>query len=54
MCLCVCVYVLQKIQIIQTDIMYDSGYALNYAIDTGQIEGAFVQGLGMYFTEVSW
>jgi len=39
------------LQVLRTDIMYDSGYSLNYAIDNGQIEGSFVQGLGFYFTE---
>ncbi|KAI9116831.1 hypothetical protein K1719_012197 [Acacia pycnantha] len=37
--------------IIQTDIMYDCGKSLNPAVDLGQIEGAFVQGLGFFMLE---
>jgi len=40
-----------QVQVLRTDIVYDGGYSLNYAIDTGQIEGAFIQGLGFFFTE---
>ncbi|CAG8450196.1 3393_t:CDS:10 [Diversispora eburnea] len=32
--------------IIRTDLVMDIGRSLNYAIDVGQIEGAFVQGVG--------
>ncbi|XP_057820300.2 indole-3-acetaldehyde oxidase isoform X2 [Cryptomeria japonica] len=37
--------------IIQTDIIYDCGRSLNPAVDLGQIEGAFVQGVGFFMTE---
>jgi len=31
-------YLALQIQIVQTDIVYDSGYSLNYALDCGQVE----------------
>ncbi|KAJ4890583.1 Indole-3-acetaldehyde oxidase [Raphanus sativus] len=37
--------------VLQTDILYDSGKSLNPAVDLGQIEGAFVQGLGFFMLE---
>ncbi|XP_053140097.1 aldehyde oxidase isoform X2 [Hemicordylus capensis] len=36
---------------IRTDIVMDIGRSINPAVDIGQIEGAFVQGLGLYTTE---
>ncbi|KAL2316963.1 hypothetical protein Fmac_030839 [Flemingia macrophylla] len=36
---------------LQTDILYDCGQSLNPAVDLGQIEGAFVQGLGFFMLE---
>lgn len=40
-----------EVTILKTDIVYDCGQSLNPAIDIGQIEGAFVQGVGYFFTE---
>jgi xanthine dehydrogenase/oxidase len=37
--------------VLQTDIVMDVGKSLNPAIDIGQIEGAFVQGYGLYVLE---
>jgi xanthine dehydrogenase/oxidase len=37
--------------IIKSDILMDLGQSLNPTIDIGQIEGAFVQGLGLFTTE---
>ncbi|GAB2262214.1 hypothetical protein Droror1_Dr00003211 [Drosera rotundifolia] len=37
--------------ILQSDIVYDCGQSLNPAVDLGQIEGAFVQGIGFFMTE---
>jgi len=38
-------------QVIRTDIVMDVGSSLNPAIDIGQIEGAFMQGYGLYMIE---
>lgn len=38
-------------QILRTDIVMDLGESLNPAIDIGQIEGAFMQGYGLYTLE---
>ncbi|KAI4308343.1 hypothetical protein L6164_031426 [Bauhinia variegata] len=37
--------------VLQVDIIYDCGQSLNPAVDLGQIEGAFVQGLGFFMQE---
>ncbi|XP_008449878.2 indole-3-acetaldehyde oxidase-like isoform X1 [Cucumis melo] len=37
--------------ILRSDIIYDCGQSLNPAVDLGQIEGAFVQGIGFYMSE---
>ncbi|KHG09390.1 Aldehyde oxidase 4 -like protein [Gossypium arboreum] len=37
--------------ILQTDIIYDCGQSLNPAVDLGQTEGAFVQGIGFFMLE---
>jgi len=37
--------------VLQTDILFDCGISLNPAVDIGQVEGAFMQGLGYYMTE---
>jgi xanthine dehydrogenase large subunit len=41
-------------QLDRTDILHDVGKSLNPAIDLGQIEGAFVQGMGWLTTEELW
>ncbi|CDP15028.1 unnamed protein product [Coffea canephora] len=38
-------------KILQADIIYDCGQSLNPAVDLGQIEGAFVQGVGFFMLE---
>ncbi len=38
----------------RTDILHDVGKSLNPAIDIGQIEGGFVQGMGWLTTEELW
>jgi xanthine dehydrogenase/oxidase len=40
-----------EIKILSADIVYDMGWSLNPAIDIGQVEGAFVQGVGYLLTE---
>jgi indole-3-acetaldehyde oxidase len=37
--------------IVRTDILYDCGKSLNPAIDMGQAEGGFMQGVGFYLRE---
>ncbi|XP_059314993.1 abscisic-aldehyde oxidase-like [Lycium ferocissimum] len=37
--------------ILQSDLIYDCGQSLNPAVDMGQIEGAFVQGIGFFMHE---
>ncbi|KAG9445197.1 hypothetical protein H6P81_016537 [Aristolochia fimbriata] len=37
--------------ILRTDIIYDGGQSLNPAVDLGQVEGGFVQGLGFFLFE---
>ncbi|KAK3021251.1 hypothetical protein RJ639_047523 [Escallonia herrerae] len=38
-------------RILQVDLMYDCGQSMNPAVDLGQIEGAFVQGIGFFMLE---
>lgn len=40
--------------ILRTDIVHDVGNSLNPALDQGQIEGAFVQGMGWLTSEELW
>jgi xanthine dehydrogenase molybdopterin binding subunit len=39
------------VTVLRTDILHDAGKSLNEAIDMGQIEGGFVQGMGWVLTE---
>ncbi len=41
-------------QIDRADILHDVGRSLNPALDKGQVEGAFVQGVGWLTTEELW
>lgn len=41
-------------RVLRTDILQDCGRSLNPAIDLGQIEGAFVQGMGWLTMEELW
>jgi xanthine dehydrogenase large subunit len=38
----------------RTDILHETGRSLNRAIDLGQIEGGFIQGMGWLTTEELW
>jgi xanthine dehydrogenase large subunit len=38
----------------RADLLYDAGRSLNPAIDIGQVEGAFIQGMGWLTTEELW
>ena len=40
-----------EVIILRSDMVYDCGTSLNPAVDIGQAEGGFVQGLGFYMTE---
>lgn len=40
-----------EIQVLESDIYYDCGISLNPDVDIGQIEGAFMMGLGYFLTE---
>jgi xanthine dehydrogenase large subunit len=41
-------------RVMRVDILHDVGQSLNPAIDIGQIEGGFVQGMGWLTTEELW
>ncbi|MDE3011512.1 MAG: xanthine dehydrogenase molybdopterin binding subunit [Pseudomonadota bacterium] len=41
-------------RLLQVDILHDAGCSLNPAIDIGQIEGGFVQGMGWLTSEELW
>ncbi len=40
-----------EVKILSSDLVYDMGWSMNPAIDIGQVEGAFVQGVGYLLTE---
>ena len=41
-------------KLLRADALYDAGVSLNPAIDIGQVEGAFIQGMGWLTTEELW
>jgi xanthine dehydrogenase large subunit len=41
-------------KLVRADVLYDAGRSLNPAIDLGQVEGAFIQGMGWLTTEELW
>ncbi len=41
-------------KLLRADLLYDAGKSLNPAIDIGQVEGAFIQGMGWLTTEELW
>jgi xanthine dehydrogenase/oxidase len=40
-----------EVKILSADLIYDMGWSMNPAIDIGQVEGAFIQGVGYLLTE---
>ena len=41
-------------KLVRVDILHDAGQSINPAIDLGQIEGGFIQGMGWLTTEELW
>lgn len=41
-------------RLLRADILYDAGRSLNPALDLGQVEGGFIQGVGWLTTEELW
>ncbi len=40
-----------EFRLLRADLLHDAGNSINYGIDIGQIEGAFIQGMGWLTTE---
>jgi xanthine dehydrogenase/oxidase len=40
-----------EVKILRSDVVYDAGWSLNPAIDIGQVEGGFIQGVGYVMSE---
>lgn len=43
-----------EFKLLRADLLHDAGNSINPAIDLGQIEGAFIQGVGWLTTEELW
>jgi xanthine dehydrogenase large subunit len=41
-------------KLVRADLLHDAGQSINPAIDLGQVEGAFIQGMGWLTTEELW
>uniref|UniRef100_UPI001FFC0125 xanthine dehydrogenase molybdopterin binding subunit n=1 Tax=Ralstonia pseudosolanacearum TaxID=1310165 RepID=UPI001FFC0125 len=41
-------------RLLRVDVLHDAGRSINPAIDIGQVEGAFIQGMGWLTTEELW
>jgi xanthine dehydrogenase large subunit len=41
-------------KLVRADLLHDAGHSINPAIDIGQVEGAFIQGMGWLTTEELW
>ncbi len=41
-------------KLVRADMLHDAGQSINPAIDIGQVEGAFIQGMGWLTTEELW
>ena len=43
-----------EFKLLRADLLHDAGNSINPAIDIGQVEGAFIQGMGWLTTEELW